>query len=293
MAASASARTASGSASASISRTPNETRSGAPTTRPAAPARPRSTAAREVAFARGRLRSRPGPGATANSSPPMRPTTSLSRTLASRRWATACRAASPAAWPKRSLTPLKPSRSRIHQAGRGAVALGEGGHAGCSSRTKARRFSTGVSTSRSARPPGLGQTGLQAADLGAQVVDLGQQGGDRRLHGRGQVGFGEAQEGGGAGGRGLPDACAPARASARRPDGRRDWRAPEIFIRVCFSENQRPARPQVATTAIGCGRKAALLVTSRRLLRQVDSHHERRASRPSPSSWAAARTGRR
>ena len=48
---------------------------------------------------------------TANSSPPSRATVSTSRVLASSRRATSTSTTSPAAWPKRSLTGLKPSRS--------------------------------------------------------------------------------------------------------------------------------------------------------------------------------------
>ena len=49
---------------------------------------------------------------TANSSPPRRATESPSRTQPSRRSATVFSSSSPAAWPKRSFTDLKPSRSR-------------------------------------------------------------------------------------------------------------------------------------------------------------------------------------
>jgi hypothetical protein len=55
----------------------------------------------------------------ANSSPPSRATTSLSRTTLLRREATSCSTRSPASWPKRSLTFLKLSRSRSSSAGGG------------------------------------------------------------------------------------------------------------------------------------------------------------------------------
>ena len=65
---------------------------------------------------------------SANSSPPSRATVSLCRTQSLSRCATSISTASPAAWPKRSLTGLKPSRSTkssaMRRAARGATSAG-------------------------------------------------------------------------------------------------------------------------------------------------------------------------
>ncbi|MDQ1152947.1 uncharacterized protein YhjY with autotransporter beta-barrel domain [Brevundimonas sp. SORGH_AS 993] len=110
MAASASVSQISGSVWPSQARTPNDPPSGA-----RSPSQTNPSEARASDNWRALARPSSSPAfsiSRANSSPPIRPTASDSRRCVSNRRATVTRAASPAAWPRRSLTPLNPSMSR-------------------------------------------------------------------------------------------------------------------------------------------------------------------------------------
>ena len=82
---------------------------------------------------------------SANSSPPRRATVSLCRTQLLSRWATSTSTASPAAWPKRSLTGLNPSRSTKSSA----------------MRVLRRRDICSACSTRSSSRPRFGQVGEQ------------------------------------------------------------------------------------------------------------------------------------